>query len=544
MNKKIIAASIIAAALAIAPFATSALSLEELQAQIKDLLSKVSALQAELKLKSSTSVQRSVEPETVSVTAVPRLCKVFSDKALALGMRNDDVRGLQEFLQSEGLLKAEATGYFGTATRDALRTWQVQNSVVSANVSAGAGMVGPRTREALMKRCGQSGPITVSPQRGSAPLTVEVTSKIGDEGPRPSTYDGQDTLIDFGDGSERQWVQCETVKNDQFGGQISGGTCRIPQTFKHTYAQNGSYTIRLVQAGGMCMGGCPERLVGTAYVTVGDSPVACTKEYQPVCGQKTVYCITTPCNPVQQTYSNQCMMKADGATYVHAGACRTTTDPAHDPSCKAWYDGCNSCSRSAPGEPAMCTLRACTPESMQPAYCTAYFDGSTNRAPTISTFSGPVSLAVNEVGTWKIEASDPENQQLTYSVSWGDEWVSRDSNAMLSSPAASIMQQTTFTHSYPSTGTYTVKISVRDPAGKESQSTATVRVGEGICGDNYAPVCGRPAGCANTCAPGMYCTAVCRLHDPVMYTNSCYLRNAGATYLHEGQCTANSSQMY
>lgn len=542
MNKRLIAASIIVGALVISPFATSALTIEDLQAQIRELLSKVSALQAELTLKSSTETRS----ETISVTAVPRLCKVFSDKALAIGMRNDDVRGLQEFLQSEGVLKAEATGYFGTATRDALRAWQVNNGVVAARVSAGAGTVGPRTREALMRRCGQSGPISVSPERGSAPLTVVVTAKIGDQGPtRPSWVDGQDTLIDFGDGSERQWVQCETVKNDQFGGQFSGGECRIPQTFKHTYSENGSYTIQLVQAGGMCMGGCAERVVGTAYVTVADAPIACTKEYQPVCGQRQVQCVTAPCDPVQQTYGNQCTMRADGATFVHSGVCRDKNpNPESDPRCKAWYDGCNSCSRGAPGEPAMCTLRACTAESMQPAYCTAYFDGSTNRAPTISSFSGPVSLGVNETGTWNITASDPENQQLTYSVTWGDEWVARDSNAALSPPSQSIMQQTTFTHSFSTAGSYTVKISVRDPSGLESRSSATVQVGTGVCGDNYAPVCGRPSGCANTCAPGMYCTAVCRLHDPVMYTNSCYLRNADATYLHEGQCTANSNTMY
>ncbi len=35
-------------------------------------------------------------------------------------------------------------------------------------------------------------------------------------------------------------------------------------------------------------------------------PSACTREYQPVCGLVEVQCITTPCNPVPETFSNGC----------------------------------------------------------------------------------------------------------------------------------------------------------------------------------------------------------------------------------------------
>lgn len=33
---------------------------------------------------------------------------------------------------------------------------------------------------------------------------------------------------------------------------------------------------------------------------------ACTAVYQPVCGQVQVECITAPCNPVPETFSNAC----------------------------------------------------------------------------------------------------------------------------------------------------------------------------------------------------------------------------------------------
>jgi hypothetical protein len=49
----------------------------------------------------------------------------------------------------------------------------------------------------------------------------------------------------------------------------------------------------------------------------------CTMEYNPVCGSKQVQCIKAPCPPIQQTYGNACSMKADGATLVHTGECKT-----------------------------------------------------------------------------------------------------------------------------------------------------------------------------------------------------------------------------
>lgn len=57
------------------------------------------------------------------------------------------------------------------------------------------------------------------------------------------------------------------------------------------------------------------------------SQVACTMEYAPVCGSVQVQCITTPCNPVKQTFSNNCMARAAGATEIRTGACESTIPP-------------------------------------------------------------------------------------------------------------------------------------------------------------------------------------------------------------------------
>jgi hypothetical protein len=65
----------------------------------------------------------------------------------------------------------------------------------------------------------------------------------------------------------------------------------------------------------------------TAYAKTDNKPTMCTMEYAPVCGQKITQCgssILTPCMPApatQKTYSNTCMMKADGATLVSEGTC-------------------------------------------------------------------------------------------------------------------------------------------------------------------------------------------------------------------------------
>ena len=486
MNNKLIAGLIIAGACA-APLATSALSIEDLQAQIRELLSRVASMQEEFRSRTSGNVETSVRAndETISVTAVPRICSMAGERALTIGVRNDEVRALQEFLRSEGSLDAEATGYFGTATRDALRTWQLQNKVVArADTTTGWGIAGPRTREAILRRCGNAGSLSVSPARGASPLTVVVTSKIGDEGPtRPSYVDGQDTLIDFGDGSERQWVQCEVA------GDSLAGTCVTPAQYKHTYEKDGTYTVRLVRAGGMCLGGCPERLLGTAHVTIVGS---------------------------------------------------TEISPADNPRCKAWHDGCNNCARDIPGSDLiMCTAMYCSNPSK--AYCTAYFDETANRPPVISGFSGPVQLNLNEVGTWEIRASDPENGRLSYSIEWGDEWYVRNAAGSFG-PTASIQQDTSFTHAYEIAGTYTVRVMVRDAEGKEVRASATVKVAStAYCTKEYVPVCGQPPepACRRSIPACMMASP-----GPRTYSNRCEMNAASAELLYTGACTDSNGSTY
>lgn len=215
----------------------------------------------------------------------------------------------------------------------------------------------------------------------------------------------------------------------------------------------------------------------------GGGGVICTKEYMPVCGAKPIFCITTPCNPIPQTYGNRCEMNADGATHLSDGVCRSD---------------------------------------------------SGNRPPTISSFSGPTTLGVNVSGTWTIQASDPENGSLSYSVVWGDE--SRTFPPFASAAAQeNFVQTTTFTHAYAASGTYTVTIVVRDASGLEARTSSTVRVGSEptFCTMQYEPVCGKPPepACRHSIPACMMPTP-----GPQTYGNRCVLDAAAATFLYNGEC--------
>lgn len=112
-------------------------------------------------------------------------------------------------------------------------------------------------------------------------------------------------------------------------------------------------------------------------ITRAESQMMCTMQYDPVCGTE---------NGVYKTYGNSCVLGAEGATYQHGGECTTAelsgkqegnyTPPAR---CTAWFDGCNSCSRSTGGQ-SMCTLMACMGEP-KAGYCRAYAEAEPETPP-------------------------------------------------------------------------------------------------------------------------------------------------------------------
>ena len=527
MMKKIFLASLVVFFLLGAAAPASALTVADLQSQIQTLLARIVELQAQIRERqasnsnanNTTTDVTSLLSTDVSNAPLPRICQMRYARPLSVGVSGDFVTGLQEFLQSEGLMSVSATGYFGSLTQTALRRFQSEHDVVSSGTAAttGWGVLGPRTWSAIQKWCQvPTSRFSVSPQRGVAPLTATFKTNIRLSNPSMIADAGSYKIV-FGDGTEHIFT-CTG----------SEAWCDGPHAVTHTYTADGTYAAKLVHFG--FFGPADETINGVTVaertVYVGDE-VACTEEYAPVCASKQVVCVTTPCNPTQQTYSNRCKASVDGATFLYEGQCRSTTDPSLDRTCKSWYDGCNNCFRATPDSPAACTLRACFVQG--PAYCTTYFgDTEDNNPPTISSFSGPTILAAKHSGTWTIQASDPDGQALSYHVSWGDT-LAHATPATLNADNT-FVQTTTFTHSYSKAGTYEISVIVRDSGGKEAKTSTTVQVYEAdttACTTQYDPVCGlKQVQCITTpCYP-----------VEQTYSNICLLEADSATLKHTGAC--------
>ena len=137
-----------------------------------------------------------------------------------------------------------------------------------------------------------------------------------------------------------------------------------------------------------------------------NEPTMCIDLYQPVCGQidTGIRCVTTPCpSSEEKTFSNSCYLQQAKAVYLYDGECKEPQLPENPlppvqntipDNCQSWYDGCNWCTRSEPGGPAMCTLRACFQQ--EASYCNATFakpNQDTNPAPTNN---GDVTVTTSE----------------------------------------------------------------------------------------------------------------------------------------------------
>ena len=97
---------------------------------------------------------------------------------------------------------------------------------------------------------------------------------------------------------------------------------------------------------------------------------------------------------------------------------------------------------------------------------------------------------MGEQGKWKVKASDPENDQLTYSVIWGDEEkIIAGMSPTMSSPTV-VQQSTTFTHTYSQPGIYQAYFTVADDptnnSGYAAQAWQSVTVGQ-VSSNNTKP---------------------------------------------------------
>ncbi|MEK7627811.1 MAG: PKD domain-containing protein [Patescibacteria group bacterium] len=608
MSLKKVVLTAFVALMVVVPAATHALTLDELQIQIRDLLAFVSRLQAQLdQLRGSTiappnpggpppscrvwydgcntctrgnpggnmACTELICMQALDLAERRSYCREYFDGGVVMPPRPPICRRLldavgdlpaaeiQEFLRDEGIFNGEPTGFFGGVTQAALGQWQEVNGIVNQGQN-GWGNYGPRTRDAIRRRCEGGGPnqgaLRAKPMRGLAPLLVTFMPGVRVAG--PTIADAPSYKINFGDGSPEQTLACPLSPPSDTS--LRDGFCQPEVT--HTYGTAGTYTASLVQFGGYTMGPPHTITKGQVTITVVGGPDICPAvEYQrPICRDGE---IPTP----GQHLSGQC---------PGPWICK----PKEDSQCKMWGSGCSECTREYPGGPATCTP---TDGCYSGYQCKKYFDGvNGNKPPTISSFSGPTTLQNGESGTWTINASDPENGTLSYDVKWGDEVWRNDVNTAVALAQPVFTQATTLSHAYSQPGTYTVSVIVRDIAGNVARASSTVQVRSGaispacpgavpssycsgsweqvglgvpegigvctvgwmcrptICTGEYAPACGRPDGCVNTCTGSGPCTNICQIPPPQTYANKCVLRSAQATFLHEGACRPDSGNWY
>jgi len=225
------------------PFTASGATIDELKQQVAELLTRVADLQKQIEVLEAQ--QASGTPETMSGSSGS--CLSLS-QTLSRGDSGSDVTRLQTFLRGTGdFTYPEITGYYGSVTEVAVQRFQARSGIVSSGdpSTTGYGVVGPKTRTALLNCTSGAGSATASgtnqtgavgavlsviPISGVAPLTVSAEAIINVvRSCQPATYQ-----LDFGDGTlaynfTTQPQNCEIVV----------------QNIEHTYASPGTYTVVL-----------------------------------------------------------------------------------------------------------------------------------------------------------------------------------------------------------------------------------------------------------------------------------------------------------
>jgi hypothetical protein len=108
-----------------------------------------------------------------------------------------------------------------------------------------------------------------------------------------------------------------------------------------------------------------------------------------------------------------------------------------------------------------------------------------SNAPVIKSVTGPDSLTTGTQGTWTVNAYDPQNGSLNYSIDWGDSSlpIALDASRMIVTT-----QTSTFTHTYSSSGTYNIKFTVKDDQGLKATYSKKVSVTDGTPTATTTPI--------------------------------------------------------
>ena len=265
-----IAMGAVALAFIAAPLFASADTLSDLQAQVQQLLAQIASMQAQLNI--STAGAAATNTTSSSAAAPALIGNLYAGESDAT--TNGGVTILQQFL---GI--SPTTGYFGSATLQAVENWQSSHGLVSSGSASttGFGFVGPRTRAAMgfgssasgntgsgTAGSPQSASFSATPKSGAAPLSVYFRYN------NPTS--GGSYLVSFGDGTSGTLTY-------QVPPCASSAAANCPSYYvaSHSYTSVGTYTATLspqyscpMNADGT-VGICNtpnEQILGTVTITV------------------------------------------------------------------------------------------------------------------------------------------------------------------------------------------------------------------------------------------------------------------------------------
>ena len=128
-----------------------------------------------------------------------------------------------------------------------------------------------------------------------------------------------------------------------------------------------------------------------------------------------------------------------------------------------------------------------------------------NLPPVITEVTGPDTLEMYETGNWTVKASDPEQKVLTYSVSWGEDYMAGGITQM-APKSADYVQSSTFSHGYFKDGTYNLIFTVADEKGLSVKSNVSVNI-KGISGAGFVRFELLDSSLCSPCSIGTICAA-------------------------------------
>ncbi len=509
------------AVMLLVPSVSSAVTVEELQAQLTGLQQIMAKLQAQVNLLPpgiakkmerngvKMEVQKDKAKFEVKVedrddddedddnddnrTIPVSFCRTFNAN-IGVGAKGDEVVKLKTALQLEGFGSFANQGIFDEQTASAVTGFQQKYAseiLAPLGLQFGTGFVGKSTRTKLNALYG-----CVKPDSGA----IRVISPNGGE----VFVKGEEEQISWKNKSPfaDAWVALFLLKDKQElvflrqGLPLSGSYMwSVPETYctgdvcgDFPLPVGNDYRIeaRLYKGPALCVVGlCPRPTTPVTLLASDTSDASFTI--------------------MSSTSTNQppALAKVDGPASLQVGETGTWTIIANDPESGSlsyrvvWGD--EAFAVTAPAQESM-SLQTSQRATFTHSYANAgvYYptftvtdasglsatrtlavkvgNVSTNLPPSINGVSGPTVLKAGETGTWTVTAKDPENKSLRYAVSWGDANVGGTAAAE-SSLAPSVYTQTaTFTHAYSSAGAYTITVSVYDDQNARAVTSISVNV--------------------------------------------------------------------